>query len=186
MKQYHIITALAATAIAAIAYIVMIGPSFDEARRLDEEINKANVSLADFKRTMLEAPEFFKMHRDILNKKKHLTSQLYTKEDLIRLFDDFEAKARKHHLKITEITPSVEELLLLNRKLPSDAEPQILNLTVYLRGGFIEAGNFIREMESQKFYQDIDHCRISNNDPYSGNSEIKFSFRAVLGTLKES
>ena len=186
MKQYHIISGLAGIAIIAIFYILLIGPALDESGRLETELDKAERNLTDFNRTMLEAPEFFKMHRDILSQKKTLTSQLYTKEDLIRLFDDFEKKARKHDLKITEITPSVEELLLLNRKLPSEIEPQMLNLTIYLRGGYIAAGNFIREMEEQKFYQGLDHCRIANNDPYSAYSDIKFSFRAVLGTIKES
>ncbi len=186
MKQHHIIIGLAAIALVAISYIALIGPALDNAKRLNNELLKADRNLEDINRTMLEAPEFFKMHRDILNKKKTLTSQLYTKEDLIRLFEDFEKKATRHHLKITEITPSVEELLLLNRKIPSETDPQILNLTIYLRGGFINVGNFIKEMEAQKFYQGIDNCRITNNGPYSADSNIKFSFRAVLGTLKES
>ncbi|GEM_PF-925840 len=184
MKKHYAIIVIAVLAVSVLSYILLIQPAFERASILGSELTKSIQSLEDINQTMRDAPAFFKIHRDIINKKENLASQLYTKEDLIRLFDDLDKKAMKHKVAIVEITPSIEELLLLNKKLPSDAEPQMLNMSISIRGGFIEAGNFIKDMESQKFYQGVQHCMILNNDPFRRQSDVRFSFMAVLGTIR--
>ena len=184
MKQRHIITTIAGFAIAVILWIVLIAPAMDRTDRLIAEINEADRKLADFSSTMLEAPEFFKLYQDVLNRKKEIASKLYTKEDLIRLFGDLDNKAKKYNLQITEITPSISELLLLNKRIPSDSEPQMLHMSIFLKGGLIQTGKFLRDMENENFYQGLDHFRFANTNLKWAESDIKFSFKAVLGTIK--
>jgi len=89
-------------------------------------IIQAEKNLADFKRTVLLLPSYVKTHHDLTKKIKSLNSSLYTKENILNLFDQFYSIAGKNKIKIVEITPPVEELLRINRINPDSAKLMIL------------------------------------------------------------
>lgn len=185
MKSRHLVMAIAALGIGFMHYILLLQPAYEKKAELTRKQQEASELMADFKNTMLTAPEYFRMHRDILDRKESVNSKLFSKEDLIRLFDNLEIRASRYGLKVTEITPSINELLRLNRSFPSGNEPQILNMSIMLKGDFISAGKLIREIENEKFFNGPVLCRISNRSDDRTDSDILFSFKAILGTIRK-
>jgi Tfp pilus assembly protein PilO len=182
MKKHHLISFLFATVTVSVWLFLFIIPALDKMKTLDQQVTESAEQLNDFKRTMLDAPAYFEAHKKLLEQKKKLSSQLYTKEDLIRLFNDLTNVADKNNLSITEITPSIEELLVLNRLIPREDEPQILHLEINFEGGFRNIGEFIKEVENKRFNQGLEHCVIVNTANVSNKSKVKYGFKAVLGS----
>ncbi len=186
MKSRLIIIA-ALTILTTVAWFVFLfRPALHKKYSLSASIQESSQRLDDISRIVLDTPEFYRKYKELLSQKKSAESQLYSREDLIRLFADLDSKARSHSLNLTEITPSIEELLLINRNYPGDGEPQILHLSVIIKGYFVDAGEFIGEIEKENFYQGLDFFHIANNTQGNPHSEIQYAFKAVLGTIRDS
>ena len=184
MKSRYIISLAVVMAIALLWSFLLVRPALDKENAVCRELSESEKQLDEFKNIILQAPEYIKKHREIAGQKEKMVSQLYTKEDLMVLFDDLEKKTIKHRLKLVEITPSVEELLRLNRQLPSDNLPQILDIIINLRGSLKNVGQFLQEVEAENFYQGINLCTISNAEEGQEYSDITYGFKAVLGTIR--
>ncbi|SYZ72509.1 hypothetical protein TRIP_C20624 [Candidatus Zixiibacteriota bacterium] len=183
MKKTILIYSATAVGLAAIWFFLLMAPLMQKNRETRVAIDTAEQKLTDMERILLEFPEKFRSEHDLLMQKKILVAQLYSKEDLIKLFDNIKSKAASADLNLLEITPSIEELLALNSRAGTDDQPQELNLTVRLSGGLHNLGQFINQMEDEKFYQGTNFCKI--NGTYGGKSypEMAYGFKAVLGTL---
>ena len=135
---------------------------------------------------MLEIPDYYRIQQELLSEKHLLISKLYSRKDLIRLFDEFAHKAQLNRLELVEISPSIEELLELNETIPDENSPRTLDITLKLRGTLSSAGRFIAAIEHQNFYRGLNHCRITNPVEKRPFSDVSYSFRAVLGTIKRT
>ena len=184
MKSRYIISLTVIIIIFLAWSFLLVRPAIDKGKAVSNSLNESEKQLRDFKNIILQAPEFIKKHKEIAGQKEKMVSQLYTKEDLMALFDDLENKTIKHGLKLIEITPSVEELLRLNRQLPSDDLPQILDIVINLRGRLKNLGQFLQEVESESFYQRLNLCIISNTVEGREYSDITYGVKAVLGTIR--
>ena len=80
----------------------------------------------------------------------------------------------------------VEELLHLNRQLPSDNRPQILEIGLKLDGTIYQVGQLIKNIEQEEFYKGLSFCRIINHTDNNRTSDIHYGFKAILGTIKDS
>lgn len=183
MKQRHIIVISLFVIITSAWYLLLVIPTQQKHSRLRNSLDTANLQIKDFRNIMMIAPEFYKNHEELKRQKLHLTSQLYSKENLLSLFDELKARANKNNLKVVEFTPSVEELLRINRLLPDEKKPQTLNIIVTLNGQLEDIGTFVKGVESDNFYQGVDFCRILNHVDGQINSDFIYGFKAVLGTL---
>ncbi len=185
MKQRHIIVLSISIIMIAVWYILLVQPTRQKYAKINTDLYDSYTQIKDFKKIMMTAPEFYKKHDRIKQQQLHLSSQLYSKENLLSLFDELENRAKSNNLNVIEFTPSVEELLRLNQILPDENKPQTLNIVIRLDGRLIDIGTFVKGIESESFYQGVDFCNISNSLDGKINSNFTFGFKAVLGTIRK-
>jgi hypothetical protein len=150
------------------------------------QLAESETKIAGYIKTMIEFQSFFTTQQGLLQKKQTLISKLYSKDDLIKLFARIQKNSLGYDLTIVEISPSVAELLELNRRLLDSDKPQPLDIVVRFRGNLRNAGQYIKEIENEDFFNGINYCRISNHYDNHIESEISFGFKAMLGTIKGS
>ncbi len=185
MKQRHIIVLSICMFMIATWYVLLVIPTKQKFTELQNNLHNANVQISDFRKIMMIAPEFYETHEKIKRQKLQLSSQLYSKENLLSLFDELENMAEKNGLDVIEFTPSVEELLRINHQMPEDNKPQTLNIIVTLSGQLADIGTFVKGVESENFYQGVDFCRILNSVDGQINSNFVYGFKAVLGAIRK-
>ncbi|HKK20364.1 MAG TPA: hypothetical protein VJ983_02750 [candidate division Zixibacteria bacterium] len=148
--------------------------------RLTEDEQK----LTDFQTTLEQLPLYLGRKKDLDRQKTDLTSKLYTKEDVLNLFDRIREQAAERHLKLTEITPPVEELLYLNTIVPDSSTPQFLNIGLRLGGNYINFGKFVSDLERANYFRGVNRCQIDANADGLKEPTFYFGFKALLGTYK--
>ena len=185
MKQRHIIVLSIFVIMTAAWYILLVQPTQQKYTKIRSDLYNAYTQIKDFKKIMMIAPEFYKNHDKIKRQKMQLSSQLYSKENLLSLFDELENRAKNNNLEVVEFTPSVEELLRINHLLPDENKPQTLNIVVTLSGGLKDIGTFVKGVESENFYQGVDFCLITNSIDGQINSNFIYGLKAVLGTIRK-
>ncbi|UCD94960.1 MAG: hypothetical protein JSU69_02605 [Candidatus Zixiibacteriota bacterium] len=186
MKKMYVITIGVALAIALIWLLVLLSPGIEERDGLRTAVAEAENQLIDFRRIMFEFPDFFNSRKQLLQQKKHLLSKLYSKAELLKLFEQLTNTSKAYGLRLVEISPSIEELLALNRSLPNEDCPRPLDITVRLRGDLQNIGKYIEKTSSQDFCQRLTRCVITNSDETQRLSRVTYSFKAILGTIKDS
>ncbi|MDP1086157.1 hypothetical protein Q6245_27720, partial [Klebsiella pneumoniae] len=85
-------------------------------------IEKQN-RLTDFNKTLAELSNYVQTSSNLESHKVELSSRLYSKNEILKLFRQLESDAVRNNLKITEIIPPLEELLELNKTFPNSEEP---------------------------------------------------------------
>jgi len=186
MKKQHIIILLALIGVCTGWYFGLMKPLTAERQELEQESARASAQIADFKRIFRELPSYFNSQKELTRQKNLLMSRLASKEDLLRLFAEFDAMARDHKLRLVEISPSIDELLILNRESAGDTLPQILPITLSLNGPFQDIGRFVGEVENRNFYKGLNYCHINNDADGRATADIKFTFNAILGIAGKS
>ena len=149
------------------------------------KIIQAEKSLVDFERTILLLPSYIKTHQNLTKKIDSLNSSLYTKENILNLFDQFYSIANKNKMKIIEITPPVEELLRINRINPDSTKFMILNVSIKVNGSFTNFGRFVSSMEEALFFRGSNHCSIFSSYDWKRPVLYDFGIRSLLGSLKD-
>ncbi len=186
MKMRHYLT-LGLSAAILIAWALFLAvPADHKINGIKSNIGEARSQLADFNRIMSTLPDFYDSRKAIDAKKSRLMSKLIPKKDVMELFDKIKKMARQSDVTIKEITPSVEELLFLNRQMPDDNRPQVLEIGLKLDGTIFEVGQLIKKIEAENFYKGLTFCRIFNHLNDSRTSDVQYGFKAVLGTIKGS
>jgi len=186
MSRNYIITGGTLGAIVALWFFFMATPATQERNDLKVSVAESEVRLTEMKQIMLQIPDYFAMQQNMAREKHMLISKLYSKDDLMKLFDEFARKAHLNKLELVEISPSLEELLEINQTLPDENSPRMLDITLKLRGTLRSSGQFIAEIEKQNFYKGLNFCRIANPVDKRPFSDVSFCFKAVLGTIKDS
>lgn len=184
MKQRHIIVLSISIIMLAVWYILLVQPTQQEHTKINIEITDAQTQIKDFKHIMMIAPEYYKNHDRIKQEKMRLSSLLYSKDNLLSLFDELESRAKTNNLRVVEFTPSVEELLRINHLIPDESKPQTLNIVITLKGRLQDLGAFVKGVEAENFYQGVDFCIITNSLDGQKNSDFVYGLKAVLGTLR--
>jgi len=156
----------------------------------DKQTFKTSISdnmrqLKDYELTMNLLPEYIKKKQGLDSLKNVLNSRLYTKEDVIKLFEELKKEATLNNLEVTEVTPPIEELILLNQMIPDSTKPQFLNIGINVRGDFVNFGRFVEVLEKSGYFRGINRCRLTGNR--SGDKfgvDYYFGFKALLGRYK--
>ncbi|MFC1475284.1 hypothetical protein ACFLQG_01420 [Candidatus Zixiibacteriota bacterium] len=136
--------------------------------------------LVDFKRTIDMLPEIIEKRKSLQKEKFSLDSKLYTKAEVLSLFKELKIKAALKNLEVTEITPSVEELLYLNKIVPDSTQPQFLNIGLNLSGDFINFGKFINTLEEEEYFRGINRCIIAGKLEEDNEITMFIGFKALL------
>lgn len=183
-KLYYIFGSLLGVII-FIWIILFAVPVQKEKSHLDKEIKVAEAQLDDYNRILHEFNETFKNYEKLIEQKNHLISKLFTKDDLLKLLDHLKELGYKNNIEIVEMSPSVEELIKLNKSFPQDGRPIELDILIKMRASLKNAGLFIKTVESEDYYKGFNRCQIINQSIGDERAFYTYGFKAILGTLKE-
>ena len=144
---------------------------------------QAQSQLDDFNKIMLEIPLFLETSNNLLDTKSDMKSKLYAKDDILKLFDQLEKLSEKQKLEVTEINPSISELLQLNNMITSTENPLFLNIRISLEGNYKGFGLFIKEIESMPYFRGINNCQITKTVEDKNRLRLILEFKTLLGDL---
>ena len=156
-------------------------PAQIEQEELLQKIEAAQDSLSDFRKTVADIPEVIKTSEMLEASRNDLASSLYAKSDIVRLFDDIAETVARYNLELKAITPPVEELLELNEKVLNPAEPLFLNVTLTVRGNFLDFGRYVWTLEQSSFFRGINRCVVRSGAARDRSVTYDIGFRALLG-----
>jgi hypothetical protein len=185
VKRRYVISIVIALTVSAVWFFLLFAPEMSRRRELETACSDSEARLKEFNDILINFPEYFDSQRQLLEKKKHLVSKLYSRDDLMKLFEEMYSRSDRRTLVLIEISPSVEELLEFNKRMAEENELQPLDITIKLRGPLKNIGKYIEEIEAQDFYMGINYCRITNPVDDHLHSDASYSFKAILGTIKD-
>ena len=175
----------AALALVGVWFFLLFAPLHKEQASMAAQTVEAQRQLDDFRRIMNELPGFLEALENLRAQKAVLSSKLYTKGDILKLFEELNQQAQKGKLTIVEISPPIDELLYLNSIVPDSNQPQFLNISLKLEGGYISFGRFIGRVEQSNYFRGISDCKIVGTKTGEGDIQLQLGFKALLGSFKE-
>jgi hypothetical protein len=176
---------LVGVAMLIIWFFMALMPHYRQYNQTKLQINEAQLKLIDYQETIRMLPEYVKTQNELARKKAELTSSLYTKENILNLFEKLYLIADKQKVSIVEITPPIEELLQINRIVPDSLGLLFLNISLRIEGDFRDFGRFVSKLEEETFYRGPNNCSvIGTNDPRF-DIQYVIGFKSLLGSLKE-
>lgn len=175
----------AALTLIGLWFFFLFVPLHKQEASLTDQTREAQQQLNDFKKIMYELPQFVDAFENLKEQKAVLASKLYSKTDILRLFDKLNLQAKKENLVVAEISPSVEELLSLNSILPDSTQPQFLNIKLRLKGDYISFGRFINRVEQSDYFRGINDCQVEGTKDGRGDIRLQLGFKALLGSFTE-
>lgn len=155
-------------------------PATAKRQRLAQEIDGNQSRLNQLEVTMRQLPDFLATHRQLLETRSDLQTELYSADELLELFAALETSAGNHGLTLTEISPPVDELLSLDRSDASLGEPQFLNLTLRLTGRYLDFGRYVVAQEAAPYFRGVNHCQILSPEDNRQNLDILLEMRVLL------
>ncbi|MDF1544351.1 MAG: hypothetical protein P1R58_04535 [bacterium] len=157
-------------------------------RQLDQgydRIKAARIAMDDFSSTLQQLPEFEKSCQTLEQSRRELNETLYTKRDVLRLFEHLQQRAAENNLKVVEISPPIEELIRLNQAVSDSTVPLFLNIGLNLEGSYRDYGNFVKSTEQSAYYRGTNLCQIIGARNDIRRLAFKYSFKALLGNVEE-
>ncbi len=148
------------------------------------QIEAAQQKLADFSSTLKQLPEFERSCQTLEQSRRELNETLYTKKDVLRLFEHLKKRADSYNLRVIEITPPIEELILLNQAVSDSTVPLFLNIGIRLEGKYRNYGEFVRSTEQSAYYRGTNLCQINGSLADIKRLAFSYSFKALLGNVE--
>ncbi len=183
MKKRQLIYWGSGFAILFVWFYIVFTPYLKDKKLAEADAIQAQIQLDDFNRIMVEIPIFFEQSNNLSETKSDIKSKLYAKDDILKLFDQMEMLSLSQKLEVTEIKPSVSELLKLNSAITSSDDPLFLNIGMTLEGNYKGLGLFIKEIESMPFFRGINKCQITQTEEDNDRLRLVIGFKALLGDL---
>jgi Tfp pilus assembly protein PilO len=149
---------------------------------LSDQAHQIQLQLEDYRRTIARIPEFLAQSDSLRRSRLLMESSLYAKADILDLLARTERMADARGMRITEIAPSVPELLALNRTAMDPAEPLFLTIHFHLSGNYVGFGKFVQDMEEANFFRGIDMCRIVRPNRSKAEASYIVGVRTLLGS----
>ncbi|MEW6412940.1 MAG: hypothetical protein AB1483_10795 [Candidatus Zixiibacteriota bacterium] len=185
MNRLVVTYASIAVALCCLWFFSIYAPGIKERETLSLQIVDAEKRLADFQQTIADLPLYIAKHKSLLELRNDLNSRLYTKKDVLKLFDKLKEEASVRNLVVTDITPPVEELLYLNTIIPDSGQPQFLNIGLIIEGDYINFGKFVQTVEQADYFRGINSCKMYGHADDKSKITLHFGFKALLGSFKD-
>lgn len=185
MKKLIAIYSAIGIAIGAVWFFTAFVPYHQEKLAADVRIAEAQQQLNDFQATIADLPRIMNERKSLITRKNDMNSKLYTKEDVLKLFEALDKEALRWDLKITEITPPIEELLYLNSIVADSSLPQFLNIGVSVEGDYVNFGRLITRIEAAEYFRGINSCKMFGHADDHTKITLQLGFKALLGSLKD-
>jgi hypothetical protein len=186
MKKRHIIAIASIIIVITVWSFFLALPEYRENSRLKKQLTSSESQLSDYNNIMREFSTTFKAYEQLLQRKEHLISKLFSKDDVLKLLNELNRLSSEYNIEIAELSPSVEELIALNKILPRDGQPLELDIVVKMHGRFQNIGRFIKIIEQENFYKGLNFCHIHNQAIGDPRSFASYGFKAMLGTIGEN
>jgi len=168
--------------IALLWYFFLITPAHQVQAQLQADLVATQIQMEDFQATLNQLPVFLQTRDGINRKITEINSRLYSRQEMLKLFDHVEQLAQEQGLLVTELAPHIEELLLLAQTPPTPGQPQTMSLDVRLTGNYLSFGRFVETLEKQAYFKDVDKCLISDSPDLGGKLLFDLQFKALLET----
>ena len=166
-------------------YLLAYAPLATRRTATAVRIDEAKRQLVDYKRTIKELPEFVTTRKQLLKARTDLHSHLYAKNDVLNLLGQLRREAARRNLIVTDISPPVEELLLLNSIAVDSTQPGFLNIRLGLTGDYVDFGKYVAFVEKAKFFRGMNGCHIATSADDSRKTTFTIGIKALLGSLVE-
>ncbi len=184
MKTYHAYM-LGCVALVAAWFFIGHRPLASKQAAMDNRATQALAEIQDFRTTVASFPEELKTRQELDSTRNELNSALIAKQDILMLFRELENQAENRNLSITEITPPLEELLLLNDITTSPDQPEFISIAVRLIGGYEDFGDYVAYIEGSSFFRGISECNVAIGSQEQPGLSLHLRFKALLGSLPE-
>jgi Tfp pilus assembly protein PilO len=172
----------AGAGIALLWYFFLITPAHRVQAQLQADLTATQIQIEDFQTTLNQLPVFLQTREGINRKITEINARLFSRQEMLDLFDHVERLAQDHGLSVSELAPRIEELLALAQTQPTPGHPQVLSLDIRLLGDYLSFGQFVETLEKQAYFRAVDKCLISDSPDLSGRLLFDFKFKALLET----
>lgn len=166
-------------------YLLLYAPLARKHAVTATRIDEAERQLVDFRRTISELPGFVAAREQLLKARSDLHSHLYAKNGVLKLLDQLEQEAAGRNLTVTDVSPPVEELLLLNSMVVDSTQPGFLNIQLELTGSYVDFGKYVAFLETAEFFRGINGCHIAVSPDDKHETTFRIGFKALLGGFVE-
>ena len=166
-------------------FFLVYNPMSEKHRAVKTEIAEKEKQLVDYNKTLAELSTYVQTSTNLESSKVELSSRLYSKNEILKLFKQLDRDAVRNRLRITEIIPPLEELLALNKMIPNPEEPLFLNITLRLEGQFINFGKYVTHLEKAPFFRGINYSKIITDKDNPRKLTFTVNFKALLGRIGE-
>lgn len=156
--RYFMIASLAA---GAAWYFLLFTPTGQKATLAHIEAATVSSELETLLMTLKNVPDQLKTERGLDSLREAINNSLYATNEIERLFAEFTDEAETYGLTVTEITPSVEELLQLEENQRQKDFAPFLNFSVRMSGQFVDFGQFVERLEAAPFFQGINKITVN-------------------------
>lgn len=185
MKPYHTYL-LGCLVIAAVWFFFAYRPTASVQHELDSRLAQIQGEMADFQSTVAAFPQELKAQLELEKFRQKLNSALIAKQDILELFRELDRQAGKRNLVVKEITPPLEELLILNSVASTPGQPEFINITLRMEGSFQDFGEYLAYIENAGFFRGINQCDVTIGSPDQRGLDLLVEFKALLGSFTEA
>lgn len=185
MKKIAILIGVAIV-LAAAWFMLIFQPLSHKADAVNTGITQARQQVEGYSQTLQQLPNYLSTSEELTNLKEQLTSSLYAKTEILKLFETLTLDASTNQLTITEISPPVEELIAMNRKVDGDDSPLFLTIELSMRGTYNDFGRFVSHLETQPYFRKVNQCEVKGNREIGSPVDSKVKFKAIIGNLEDA
>jgi Tfp pilus assembly protein PilO len=152
---------IAALAVVVAWYFLVFTPTNQQMTAAHIEASTVSTELETLLIKLKNVPDQLKTEQGLDSLREAINSSLYATNEIERLFNEFTDEAETYGLTVTEITPSVEELLQLEENLRKKDFAPSLNFGVRMTGRFVDFGQFVERLEAAPFFQGINKVTVN-------------------------
>ncbi len=186
MNRIFIIYLIVGAVLVGLWFLLFYTPYHQKMTVIEADIATAQSKLDEFSKVRAELPSLLVASRRLSDKRSSVDCQLYAKNDILNLFAHLRETAREHQLHITEIEPSLQELLSLNTIMPSVDNPLFITIKLHFEGSFLDFGKYISTLEKAPFFRGVTSCQIKKVENATAQLEMTVGFKALLGGFREN
>lgn len=183
MNRPIIIYSVVALSMLLLWFFVAYAPQHIQHEAIQTQLTEARAKLADYHNTLVELQDITRTRDELSIQKNKLNSILYTKHNILNLFEHLEEQLSSKHLSLKEITPPISELLELNANVGDTSKPQFLTIMLRVEGNYIDFGRFVANLESSDYFRGVKRCQITNPPDKRDLTQFMIQFRALLGSF---
>ncbi len=173
-----------AGAVCLLLHLLVIAPLKNERTAIKMETAVLSARLLDYQTTMLTINTYLEKRRELENRRLALSAGLYNRAEVLEIVGALTDMADNRNVTVKEISPSVEEMLRLNRETPTDGAPQFLEMAIRIAGEFSGAGKFMSDLEKSPLFVGLRNLQVIEREKGYVPAEYNIHFEAILGTSK--